>query len=223
MGATDFGLKIAQQFNLKTINFSAGLVPFIFNNHCFQDLSGTSLEVEISCNGVSFRENILITHFGLSGPAVLQISSYWQAGDMIEINLLPDIDLSRLLMQQRQLVKTTKVKTFLSDHLPKRLLTTFLPSAVLEMVLANLSDKKIQLICQKLQQWQLQPNATEGYRTAEVTLGGVDCHAISSKTFESHQVKGLDFIGEVLDVTGQLGGYNFQWAWSSGWCAGQYV
>ncbi|MCK5728839.1 MAG: NAD(P)/FAD-dependent oxidoreductase [Methylococcales bacterium] len=226
IGASPFGYKIAKQFNIPVVPTRAGLVPFtlhVEDKEKLSKLSGIAVKCLVNNRGQCFKDNLLFTHRGLSGPVILQISSYWQAGDMIEINLLPDIDLSRLLMQQRQLVKTTKVKTFLSDHLPKRLLTTFLPSAVLEMVLANLSDKKIQLICQKLQQWQLQPNATEGYRTAEVTLGGVDCHAISSKTFESHQVKGLYFIGEVLDVTGQLGGYNFQWAWSSGWCAGQYV
>ncbi len=226
IGASPFGYKIAKQFNIPVLPTRAGLVPFTLHaedKEKLSKLSGIAVKCLVNNQGQGFKENLLFTHRGLSGPAILQISSYWQAGDTITINLLPDVDLILLLTQQRQQAKTTQVKTFLSAYLPKRLLTTFLPISLLEMVLANLSDKKIALIAQALQQWQLKPNATEGYRTAEVTLGGVDCNALSSKTFESHQVKGLYFIGEVVDVTGRLGGYNFQWAWSSGWCAGQYV
>ncbi|MCK4494681.1 MAG: NAD(P)/FAD-dependent oxidoreductase [Methylococcales bacterium] len=226
IGASPFGYKIAQQFNIPVIPTRAGLVPFTLqpkDKEKWSKLSGIAVKCSVNNRGQHFKENLLFTHRGVSGPAILQISSYWQTGETIQINLLPDMDLNAILRQQRQQAKTIKVKKFLNDYLPKRLLSTFLSVSVLETVLANLSDKKIQLITQTLQSWKLQPNATEGYRTAEVTLGGIDCHAISSKTFESHHVKGLYFIGEVLDVTGQLGGYNFQWAWSSGWCAGQYV
>jgi predicted Rossmann fold flavoprotein len=166
---------------------------------------------------------MLFTHRGLSGPVILQLSSYWQVGDLITINLLPTLDLKTLLTEQRQNHNPLKVKKFLSAYLPKRLLATCLPANILDSQLTDLSDKKIHTIQQIVQQWQIKPSGTEGYRTAEVTLGGIDCNALSSKTFESKSVNGLFFIGEVLDVTGWLGGYNFQWAWSSGWCAGQYV
>ncbi|NOQ36294.1 MAG: aminoacetone oxidase family FAD-binding enzyme [Methylococcaceae bacterium] len=226
IGATPFGYKIAEQFGINVLATRAGLVPFTLqpeDKAKFSPLSGIAVLCIASNDKASFKENILFTHRGLSGPAVLQLSSYWQAGEAITINLLPEIDLSELLTQKRQQKAHVKVKTFLAEYLPKRLLTTLLSDNLLETTVVDLSDKKITALSQQLQQWQIKPNGTEGYRTAEVTLGGVDCDEVSSKTMQSNQVAGLYFIGEVLDITGWLGGYNFQWAWSSGWCAGQYV
>ncbi len=226
IGATPFGYQVAKQFGINVLPTRAGLVPFTLqpeDKAKFAPLSGIAIACIASNNKQSFKENMLFTHRGLSGPAILQLSSYWQAGEFITINLLPDINLNELLQQKRQQNTQVKAKTLLAQYLPKRLLTTLLSENLLEIRLVDLSDKNIQLINEQLHQWQIKPNGTEGYRTAEVTLGGVDCHAISSKTMQSQQVQGLYFIGEVLDVTGWLGGYNFQWAWSSGWCAGQYV
>ncbi len=175
------------------------------------------------CNDRSFRENILFTHRGLSGPAILQISSYWLPGDALSIALCPDLDLFTHLLQARHEYPERCLKTILEYHFPKRLLAVFYDANLLDTPLKQLSDKQLLLAAQKVQQWAIKPNATEGYRTAEVTLGGVDCNAISSQRFEANDVPGLFFIGEVLDVTGWLGGYNFQWAWSSGWAAGQVV
>ncbi len=171
----------------------------------------------------SFRENLLFTHRGLSGPAILQISSYWHAGEKITINLLPDLDLFSALKQAQQSHPQQQIKTFLAQYLPKRLIATFINSALAEQRLGDSSHAQLRTITTLLQQWQIKPNGTEGYRTAEVTVGGVDCDAISSKTMEARAVPGLYFVGEVLDITGWLGGYNFQWAWASGWCAGQYA
>jgi len=226
IGATPFGYQLAAQFGIKVLPTRAGLVPFTLHAEDklkFAPLSGIAVYCIASNHRQSFKANLLFTHRGLSGPAILQLSSYWQAGESIQINLLPEIDLMPLLTQKRQQKSHAKVKTFLADFLPKRLLATLLKDDLLETTLVDLSDKKIQKLSQQLHQWEIKPNGTEGYRTAEVTLGGVDCDEISSKTLQSHQVSGLYFIGEVLDVTGWLGGYNFQWAWSSGWCAGQYV
>ena len=226
IGATPFGYKVAEQFSIPVLPTRAGLVPFTLHRddkEKLPPLAGVSIWCKVSNQHQSFEENMLFTHRGLSGPVILQLSSYWRAGEEILINLLPNIDLVALLIKQRQQHRPLKVKTFLGYHLPKRLLTTCVPEAFLETQFSDLSDKKIQAIQQILQHWSLKPNGTEGYRTAEVTLGGIDCNALSSKTFECKQVKGLFFIGEVVDVTGWLGGYNFQWAWSSGWCAGQYV
>ena len=170
----------------------------------------------------SFSENVLFTHRGLSGPAILQISSYWRAGEEIVINLLPQVNLDSELRAKRQQKIKNKLKTILEGYLPKCLISSFLPEDLLDLSLQDVSDKQIQLVADQLRNWTIKPNGTEGYRTAEVTSGGVDCDAVSSKTMESRQVPGLYFIGEVLDVTGWLGGYNFQWAWSSAWCAGQH-
>lgn len=226
IGATPFGYKIAEQFGIKVLPTRAGLVPFTLqpeDKALFSPLSGIAVPCIASNDKASFKENILFTHRGLSGPAILQLSSYWQAGESISINLLPDVDLAELLIQKRQQKAHAKVKTLLAEYLPKRLLSTLLAAELLETTLVDLSDKKIEALSLQLHQWQIKPNGTEGYRTAEVTLGGVDCNALSSKTMQSKQVEGLYFIGEVMDVSGWLGGYNFQWAWSSGWCAGQYV
>lgn len=226
IGATPFGYQIAQQFGINVLPTRAGLVPLTLHaddKTKFAPLSGISVPCVVSNESQSFKEAVLFTHRGLSGPAILQISSYWQAGEAIVINLLPNSDLSSLLKTQRLQKNHAKLKTFLTELLPKRLTATLLPESLLETTITDLSDAKIQQIAAQLHEWTIKPNSTEGYRTAEVTLGGVDCAAISSKTLESQQVKGLFFVGEVLDVSGWLGGYNFQWAWSSGWCAGQFV
>jgi Predicted flavoproteins len=165
---------------------------------------------------------VLFTHRGLSGPAILQISSYWRVGEEIVINLLPQVKLEAELKAKRQQKVNSKLKTILEGYLPKRLIGVFLSENLLGLSLQDLSDKQILLVADRLHNWVIKPNGTEGYRSAEVTTGGIDCDAISSKTMESKQVPGLYFIGEVVDVTGWLGGYNFQWAWSSAWCAGQY-
>ena len=165
----------------------------------------------------------MLTHRGLSGPAILQISSYWKPGETITINLLPELSVVDLLTAKREKQPQLKLKNVLADVLPRRLLTVLLETDTVEQPLQNLSRDRISAIADKLQHWVIKPNATEGYRTAEVTLGGVDCDQLSSKTMESRITQGLYFIGEVVDVTGWLGGYNFQWAWSSGWCAGQVV
>jgi predicted Rossmann fold flavoprotein len=225
MGASPFGYKIAEQFGIKVLPTRAALVPFTLqpeDKKKFSTLSGIAVPCRVSNSRQSFSENVLFTHRGLSGPAILQISSYWRAGEEIVINLLPQVDLDAELKAKRRQKLKNKLKTILESHLPKRLISIFLPEDVLELSIQDVSDKQIQRVAGQLNRWTIKPNGTEGYRTAEVTSGGVDCDAVSSKTLESKQVSGLYFIGEVLDVTGWLGGYNFQWAWSSGWCAGQY-
>jgi len=225
MGATPLGYKIAEQFGIKVLPTSAALVPFTLqpeDKEKFSALSGIAVPCVVSNNRQSFSENVLFTHRGLSGPAILQISSYWRAGEEIVINLLPQVSLETELKSKRQQKVKNKLKTILEGYLPKRLVSSFLPEDLLERSLQDLSDKQIQRVADQLHCWTIKPNGTEGYRTAEVTSGGVDCDAVSSKTMESKQVQGLYFVGEVLDVTGWLGGYNFQWAWSSAWCAGQY-
>jgi len=225
MGATPLGYKIAEQFGIKVLPTSAGLVPFTLqpeDKEKFSALSGIAVPCVVSNNRQSFSENVLFTHRGLSGPAILQISSYWRAGEEVVINLLPQVNLETELKSKRQQKVKNKLKTILEGYLPKRLVSSFLPEDLLDLSLQDLSDKQIQRVADQLHCWTIKPNGTEGYRTAEVTSGGVDCDAVSSKTMESKQVQGLYFVGEVLDVTGWLGGYNFQWAWSSAWCAGQY-
>ncbi len=225
MGATPLGYKIAEQFGINVLPTSAGLVPFTLrpeDKEKFSALSGIAVLCTVGNKRQSFTENVLFTHRGLSGPAILQISSYWRAGEEIEINLLPRLNLEiELKLKRGQKIKN-KLKTILEGYLPKRLISIFLPEDLLDVSLQDLSDKQIHRLADQLHSWTIKPNGTEGYRTAEVTSGGVDCDAVSSKTMASKQVPGLYFIGEVLDVTGWLGGYNFQWAWSSAWCAGQY-
>jgi len=226
MCASPLGYKVAEQFGHNIWPTSPGLVPFTLQPHDkekLEGLSGISVESLVSNERVQFKENILFTHRGLSGPAILQISSYWKAGETIDIKLLPDMDVVDLLIHRREKQPQLKLKTVMADVLPKRLLPIMLGADVIEKPLQNLSKEKINEIAQQLQHWKIKPNATEGYRTAEVTLGGVDCNELSSKTMGSKKISGLYFIGEVVDVTGWLGGYNFQWAWSSGWCAGQVV
>ncbi len=226
MGATPFGYKIAEQFKLKIVPTSAGLVPFTLQQHDkarLEKLSGIAVNSTVTCNNAQFKENILFTHRGLSGPAILQISSYWQQGNEIVINLLPEISLENFLVLAIAEHPQQILKTVLTQLLPKRLISTFFESNLLETKLSSLAKEQLASVINQLQTWTIKPNGTEGYRTAEVTRGGVDCNALSSKTMQVNSQAGLYFIGEVVDVTGWLGGYNFQWAWSSGWCAGQYV
>ncbi|NOQ14205.1 MAG: aminoacetone oxidase family FAD-binding enzyme [Methyloprofundus sp.] len=226
MGATPFGYKVAEQFGIEVVATRAGLVPFtlhVEDKEKFATLSGLALPCTMSNARQSFSENLLFTHRGLSGPVTLQMSSYWRQGEELTIDLLPAINLQQALLQAQQDNNKVKLKNYLAKLLAKRLVILFLPGNMLELSLPDLSHKQIQFIAQQFHRWKIKPNGTEGYRTAEVTLGGVDCHAISSKTLQANQVAGLYFIGEVLDVTGWLGGYNFQWAWASGWCAGQTV
>jgi predicted Rossmann fold flavoprotein len=166
---------------------------------------------------------MLFTHRGISGPAILQISSYWEPGEILDINLLPDHALLDLLKAAQKLKTDKLIKTFLSDYLPKRVIEVFIPEVLLQKKMLSCSHREFEEITESLQHWQLKPNGTEGYRTAEVTLGGIDCDALSSKTMEVIKVPNLYFIGEAVDVQGWLGGFNFQWAWSSGWAAGQVV
>ncbi|MEX0444729.1 NAD(P)/FAD-dependent oxidoreductase [Xenorhabdus sp. SGI246] len=226
LGASPLGYRIAGQFGLNILPTRAALVPFTLHKPLLeqlQALSGVAAPSVVTAkDGTVFRENILFTHRGLSGPAILQISSYWQPGEYVSINLLPDIDLDTFLDKERESHPNQSLKNTLAKLLPKRLVECLqsldqLPERSLKQL--NLTQKK-ELIT-TLQCWQVQPNGTEGYRTAEVTLGGVDTNELSSKTMESHKVKGLYFIGEVVDITGWLGGYNFQWAWSSAWACAQ--
>jgi predicted Rossmann fold flavoprotein len=226
MCASPLGYRIAEQFGHHIWPTSPGLVPFTLQPHDkekFAPLSGIAVASIVNNERNQFNENILFTHRGLSGPAILQLSSYWRPGEFININLLPDIDILDLLITRQSIQPNSKLKAVLAEFLPKRLLLTLLEQETADKPLQALSHSRFSQIAQQLQHWQIKPNGTEGYRTAEVTLGGVDCNDLSSKTMESRKVEGLYFIGEVVDVTGWLGGYNFQWAWSSGWCAGQVV
>ena len=226
MCASPLGYKVAEQFGHHIWPTSPGLVPFTLQPHDkekLEVLSGVSVECQVSNQRIQFKENVLFTHRGLSGPAILQISSYWKPGETITIKLLPDLSVVDLLTTRREKQPQSKLKTVLADVLPRRLLAVLLGTDSIEQPLQNLSRDRISAIAEILQNWEIKPNATEGYRTAEVTLGGIDCDELSSKTMESKLTPGLYFIGEVVDVSGWLGGYNFQWAWSSGWCAGQVV
>lgn len=224
MGSGPFAYQLAEKFELNVLPTRAGLVPFTLHNHDkekFSVLAGVSVESKVSVENISFKEGLLFTHRGLSGPSVLQISSYWQAGQSININLLPEINLFNYFKLVQNSSPKQLLKTILYSLLPSRLVDSFIEEKLLLMKLADISHKVFQDIAQQLQSCNIKPNATEGYRTAEVTLGGVDTRELSSKTLESIKHPGLYFIGEAVDVTGWLGGYNFQWAWSSGWAAGQ--
>lgn len=226
LGATPFGYKIAQQFGLNVLPTRAGLVPFTLHKPQLEQLSplsGVAIPAIVTAeNGTQFKENILFTHRGLSGPAILQISSYWHAGENVSINLLPDTDLEGYLQEKRQAQPNQLLKNTLSRLLPKRFIEIMIENNQLpDTSLAQLSNERITQITTLLQAWLVLPNGTEGYRTAEVTLGGVDTRNLSSKTMEATKITGLYFIGEVVDVTGWLGGYNFQWAWSSAYACAQ--
>lgn len=226
LGSSPFGYQIATQFGLVVHPTRAGLVPFTLHTQDklrFEGLSGISVDSLVSCNGQSFRENLLFTHRGLSGPAILQISSFWRPGDEISIKLLPQIDLHSELLQARDDSGDSALKTILANYLAKRALSAFIEPLVLDKPLKQFNPNQLLAVAEALQKWSIKPNGTEGYRTAEVTLGGVDCDELSSQRFEAKKVSGLFFVGEVVDVSGWLGGYNFQWAWASGWAAGQVV
>ncbi|TDF35582.1 NAD(P)/FAD-dependent oxidoreductase [Alteromonadaceae bacterium M269] len=227
LGASPFGYKIAEQFGLSVRPTRAGLVPFTLHEQdkkVLAELSGISLDASASCNNTSFNENILFTHRGLSGPAVLQISSFWEPGQTVEFDLFPNGDLHEQLQSSQQKQPDALLSTVLATHYPKRYVQDILPYlGIANKPMKQYQGKQLQDVAQAFHQWLLKPNGTEGYRTAEVTLGGVDTDQLSSKTMMAKDVEGLYFIGEVVDVTGWLGGYNFQWAWSSGWVAGQVV
>ena len=226
MGATGWGYDVAKQFGLPVVPTRAALVPFTLDAgmlNRIKPLAGVAADVEVSCNGMRFKEAMLFTHRGLSGPAMLQISSYWQEGDAICVNLLPEMDVLDALKTLRQNNPKQEPQTVLAQWLPKRMAQYLCELHGWQGRLADMGNVQLEAMAGHLHGWEIYPNGTEGYRTAEVTLGGVDTDALSSKTMESKHVPGLYFIGEVVDVTGHLGGFNFQWAWSSGWAAGQYV
>mgnify|MGYP000386187856 CR=1 FL=1 len=223
MGATGRAYEIAAQMGIPVTDTRAGLVPFTFTDARFAPISGTATPARVTAQGPSFDEALLFTHRGLSGPAVLQASSYWTEGAPITVNLLPDSDLLAKLRSQRQTYGRRNLTTELSHHLPARLVDYLGQTLDLKGNLADLSDARIDALAEALHHWHQRPSGTEGYRTAEVTLGGIDTSSLSSKTMMSNRIPGLYFIGEAVDVTGWLGGYNFQWAWSSGWAAGQAI
>lgn len=226
MGASPFGYKIAEQFGIKVWPTCAGLVPLTLHENDKEklaELSGISIDSSVNVNNISFRENILFTHRGLSGPAILQISSYWTPGEEVNITMMPDINLYEELKIAQREQPLKHLKNWLAEIFTKRVVDCFLPIEIADRPLHSISHVDFDFVAKQFQPFIIKPNGTEGYRTAEVTLGGVDCNALSSKTMEVTNKPGLYFIGEVLDVTGWLGGFNFQWAWASGWAAGQVV
>ncbi len=227
LGASPLGYQLAQQFGLKVLPTHAGLVPFTWHSEQkqrFESLSGIAVPSTITAqNGMQFSEALLFTHRGLSGPAILQISNYWRAGETISINLLPHMDVAQGLNEALEQHPKQSLRNTLSQWLPKRLIEVLFDEALLNMALNQLVHAQRDQVVADLHQWQLLMNGTEGYRTAEVTLGGVDTDELSSKDMQSKQVPGLFFAGEVMDVSGWLGGFNFQWAWASGVAAGQAV
>jgi len=228
LGATGFGYQVARQFGHNVLPTRAGLVPFTLTDPQLKalctELSGTSVEdCRVSCNGQSFVENILFTHRGLSGPAILQISSFWQPGDPVSIDLLPRIDLPVWLVEQQRERPNSELKTLLAELFTKKMAGLLAEQWFVSKPMKQYTPGELKAIAEQLGNWQLVPAGTEGYRTAEVTLGGVDTREVSSKTLESLKSPGLYFVGEVLDVTGHLGGFNFQWAWASGYAAAQFV
>lgn len=226
LGATGFGYQVARQFGHSVLPTRAGLVPFTITDQLKDlctELSGTSVDCLVSCNDEAFRENILFTHRGLSGPAILQISSFWQPGDTVQINLLPDHDALGWLQQQQAERPNAELKTLLGEIFTKKMANLLAERWFVSKPMKQYTPAELAEVASKLGAWQLVPAGTEGYRTAEVTLGGVDTREVSSKTMESLKSPGLYFVGEVLDVSGHLGGFNFQWAWASGYAAAQFV
>ncbi|MEZ0224719.1 MAG: NAD(P)/FAD-dependent oxidoreductase [Alphaproteobacteria bacterium] len=226
MGATGFGYDIARQFGLNIVETRAGLVPLLFDEALLaltKPLSGVAVDpIDVSFEKTQFREALLFTHRGLSGPAVLQISSVWREGKEVDINLLPGGDMFAELKKLRGEGHKSHLHNALAWFLPQRVAELIARQAGTDESLSDLSDQKFRAVADMVHGWRVTPVGTEGYRTAEVTLGGVDTNELSSKTMEANKAPGLYFIGEVVDVTGHLGGHNFQWAWSSGWCAGQF-
>ncbi|MGO4573439.1 NAD(P)/FAD-dependent oxidoreductase [Microvirga sp. 2TAF3] len=226
MGATGFGYDLAAQFGVSVTETRPALVPLTLEPNLLarlQPLAGVAVDAVASCGKTQFEEAMLFTHRGLSGPAILQISSYWREGDEISLAMLPSVNLFEELRAARAQNGRQALQTALSGFLPKRLAQLVAEAEKATGNLADLSDKALRRIDEAVNRWRFKPAGSEGYRTAEVTLGGVDTRALDSRTMEAKAVPGLYFIGEVVDVTGWLGGYNFQWAWSSGWCAGQAV
>jgi hypothetical protein len=226
IGATPFGYAVAAQFGLRLVDCRPALVPLTFGREDrakFGMLAGVSAEVVVCAGGRSFREKMLFTHRGLSGPAVLQASSYWKPGEALEIDLVPDFDLASAMAERRAAGDRSQARTLLAERLPKRLADRWFEVHGESKPLAVTGDREIAQIARGLRGWRVTPAGTEGYEKAEVTAGGVDTGELSSKTMEAWRVPGLYFIGEVVDVTGQLGGFNFQWAWASGFTAGQYA
>ena len=222
-GATPFGYGVARQFGMHVLETRAGLVPLTFQGELLErckGLSGLSVDARVTCNGNAFSEGFLFTHRGLSGPSILQISSYWRERDTIQVNLATHLDILNFLRERKVETPRQTVSVALSTHLPKRLTAQICELCKIDGRLGELSDEKLTRVAKQVHQWSVLPSGTEGYRTAEVTLGGVDTDGLSSKTMESKTCPGLYFIGEVVDVTGHLGGFNFQWAWSSGYVAG---
>ncbi|HEU0186292.1 MAG TPA: aminoacetone oxidase family FAD-binding enzyme, partial [Gallionellaceae bacterium] len=226
IGATPLGYKIAQQFGIPVTRLKPGLVPLTCHPQewgAYAELSGISVDAVVSCGKQSFRENVLFTHRGLSGPAILQISSYWEHGQVLHIDLLPDLDMREVLREERG--SQMLLNNFLSLYLPKRFVEIWCSQLEQASLAANkplkqYGEKELQWLAEQLHDWQITPTGTLGYAKAEVTCGGVDTHALSSKTMQANNVPGLYFVGEVVDVAGWLGGYNFQWAWASGHAAG---
>jgi len=226
IGASGLGYMIAKQFGLKVTETRPALVPFIFSREdmkIFGELSGISIEASIKCRNMTFRGSVLFTHRGLSGPAILQVSSYWKEGDAIVIDLLPDIDIFRFFDEKQQNKSKTEMYNLLCEFLPTRLAKIWCDLNIQSKPVNQYNEKELKKIAVQVHNWEIRPKSTEDYKTAEVTLGGIDTNELSSKTMESTKVKGLYFTGEVIDVTGQLGGYNLHWAWASGFVAGQYA
>ncbi len=228
--ASDLAFRTANRLGVNVVSPRAALVPLTWNSRDkekFERLSGISVDTIVTGNGVSFRENILFTHRGLSGPAILQISSYWREGGSVRINLLPEIDVVNWLTRERKTQPQRRLVTLLKTKLPNRvvdaLVGTMVEDGFENIRVGSCSSQQIEEIGVRLNTWEVKPGGCEGYRTAEVTLGGIDTDEVSSKTFEFKQVPGLFAVGEALDVTGWLGGYNFQWAWASGWCCAQHL
>jgi len=226
LGATGFAYDMARQFDLAVIEPRPGLVPLKVAGETLsliQPLAGVSVDAVVSCGRQSFRENILFTHRGLSGPAILQISSYWRNGDTLSLDLAPMLEVESFLKDRKRTRPKAELKTVLAEILPARLAHAIAETAAAAGPIANLPDRTLAAVALRLKRWQVRPTESEGWSKAEVTGGGVDTAGLSSKTMEARGVPGLYIIGEAVDVTGWLGGYNFQWAWSSGWCAAQAV
>jgi len=224
IGATGFGYTVAAQFGLSVTETRPALVPLTFAEQVLEpmkELSGIAVDAVVGHKKVGFAEALLFTHRGLSGPSILQISSYWREGNSITVDLLPEFDMMGFLRQAREKTPKLALQTVLSQHLPKRLAQFMGEQIGLNGMIGDFSDSKLSTAAAGVQRWSVKPVGSEGYRTAEVTLGGVDTRDLDAKTMEARSVPGLYFIGEVVDVTGWLGGYNFQWAWASGWAAGQ--
>ncbi|SNQ60775.1 conserved hypothetical protein [Candidatus Methanoperedens nitroreducens] len=225
-GASGIGYMIAKKFGLKVTELKPALVPFIFSPEdlaIFGELSGVSIDAAVKCNNIKFRGSMLFTHRGLSGPAILQVSSYWKEGDTIVIDLLPETDIYGIFIAKQQSKSKIDMHNLLSQYLPSRFAKTWCVSNIQSKPVNQYNEKELRKISHQLHNWEIKPISTEGFETAEVTLGGIDTNELSSKTMESRKVKGLYFTGEVIDVTGQLGGYNLHWAWASGFVAGQYA